>query len=74
MIGDSHKSVLECQQLCAAEDNCLSIEYGVIHGGSNNINPETKIVVLSVARDGRKYNLDLYVKGSCNPNSKATTN
>ena len=72
----SHKSVLECQQLCAADENCLSIEYGVNHGGSKKIYKPRNCVLNSGTKsrtcDGKKYNLDLYVKGSCNANGKAT--
>ena len=66
----SHKSVEQCQHLCVADDNCLSIEYGVYHGGNKKIYKPGDCVLnsgtFSQTCDGRNYNLDLYVKGSCN--------
>jgi hypothetical protein len=64
----SGKSLDECQRLCDATPNCVSLEYGVAYGGSGAFLPGD--CMLNDASDpegcdGADQNLDLYVKAAC---------
>jgi hypothetical protein len=64
----SGKTLDECQRLCDATPNCVSLEYGVAYGGSGAFSPGD--CMLNDASDpegcdGHEQNLDLYVKAPC---------
>jgi hypothetical protein len=65
----SDKSVEECKDICAANPQCKSFEYGVPHGGSDTQNkprfcrPQTSAD--STGCPGAHYNSDLYVRQEC---------
>jgi hypothetical protein len=66
MVKHADKSISECKSLCSTRLDCLAFEYGVHHGSSHSLYKPKDCHLQSSANksgcDGRRYNLDLYVK------------
>jgi len=61
-----NKTVDQCKALCDANPKCKAFEYGVAYGGSPH-KPRDCLLqddVYHADCDGKKYNLDLYMKGT----------
>jgi hypothetical protein len=65
----SNKTVEECKEICAADPQCKSFEYGVPHGGAEtyiktrDCRPQSSAD--STGCDGAYYNSDLYIRQEC---------